>query len=630
MQFDSFAHRLSAHWTNLTGHSNLAAVSAVVRPSGTVSPQQVLTPGRTVRVAEGPEPEGYFQCNKVGEPCRVGPSLSRPDLQSVLNLVDDSVNCDENALTILECEQAMGYAPGSSAALDVPDSVRRRILGVAPDAHCTAGMLAIARVLSSVSLRDIATVSTCVSVVPVARPVGLAFSLTRSGELPWSWPTALAAAGQAEEGESGGGNRYPDVWTDDLVMYYLRNGTHAPDASPEEQRRVTRRARAYRLQGEELFRVFSDSKARLVPKPPDRIDLVKRTHEETGHFGVRRTMALLLTRHWWYGMHRDVSSVVRHCPDCDRVNSSFASSPEALHPLPVGGLFYRWGVDLCGPFTRTAAGNTYVMICIEHFSKYAIFVPIAAKEADHTSFAFLHHILGRYGSCAEVCTDNGGEWKGPFAHLLLDSLIDHRQTSSDHPQANGLAERAVQTCKRALRRMAHQRAEGRDWDRQLPYVMLGYNCSTQEATGFSPYHLLHGVQPTIPPAIKPRFEGSVAFDSVDVAVQSILSRSDAMRQNMALAGENLLIAQHRDTLRYAALRGGGFHPKIRRFDILAIMYTTVTLRRAQRWCPRSSPLSYESWKRDLAACWSWKDAVARLCVPTSRIARLAICPSQTK
>ena len=37
VQFDSFAHRLSAHWTNLTGHSNLAAVSAVVRPSGTYS-----------------------------------------------------------------------------------------------------------------------------------------------------------------------------------------------------------------------------------------------------------------------------------------------------------------------------------------------------------------------------------------------------------------------------------------------------------------------------------------------------------------------------------------------------------------------------------------------------------------
>ena len=34
---------------------------------------------------------------------------------------------------------------------------------------------------------------------------------------------------------------------------------------------------------------------------------------------------------------------------------------------------------------------------------------------------------------------------------------------------------------------------------------------------------------------------------------------------MPMALENLSIAQHRDTLRYATIRGGGYRPQVRRF-----------------------------------------------------------------
>jgi hypothetical protein len=35
---------------------------------------------------------------------------------------------------------------------------------------------------------------------------------------------------------------------------------------------------------------------------------------------------------------------------------------------------------------------------------------------------------------------------------------------------------------------------------------------------------------------------------------------------MPMALENLSIAQHRDTLRYATIRGGGYRPQVRRFQ----------------------------------------------------------------
>ena len=573
-QFGSLAHRVSVHWTNLAQSQRLSAVVSAVQPASSAVLQDVLSSGRTVKPARAPDPPGTCARNIVGEPIRVAPSLSRPDQQHLFDLVSDPCDPDLGTLTAQECLRAMGYPDDAADAPDVSDAQRRRIIGLAPDLTSTVGVIALCKILSNTSLYDVAA-ACAVTAEQTSSPEevhGLAYPLFPLEPVS-PWLHAFAAATQAEQDDSAGSQgRWPDVWEDEASMHFLRAGKHLPDLSFSEQKRVTRRVRSYRMQGGELYRVFNDSKIRLVPKPSDRVDLIKRTHEETGHFGVRRTVALLLTRHWWHGLYRDVVNLVKHCEHCDRVNTSFSAPSPDLHPLPVQGLFYRWGVDLCGPFARTNSGNVYVMICVEHFSKYAVFVPLPDKEADHTASAFLHHILGRYGACAEVCTDQGSEWKGSFSALLLSSLIDHRETSPNHPQANGLAERVVQTCKRALRRMARQRAEGRDWDDLLPYIMLGYNCSVHQSTGFSPYLIMHGVEPTIPPAIKPRFVDHISFDDPELAVSSLLSRGEAMRQRISIAGDNLLIAQHRDTLRYAALRGGGYHPKVREFEVGDYVY----------------------------------------------------------
>ncbi|BBN08003.1 hypothetical protein Mp_4g07990 [Marchantia polymorpha subsp. ruderalis] len=45
---------------------------------------------------------------------------------------------------------------------------------------------------------------------------------------------------------------------------------------------------------------------------------------------------------------------------------------------------------------------------------------------------------------------------------------------------------------------------------------------------------------------------------------------------MPAAFENLAIAQHRDTLRYATIRGGGYRPSIRRFHVGDYVYLQQT------------------------------------------------------
>jgi len=85
---------------------------------------------------------------------------------------------------------------------------------------------------------------------------------------------------------------------------------------------------------------------------------------------------------------------------------------------------------------------------IEHFSKWVELVALLNKSSYSTNQVFLQQVLNRFGACVECLTYQGSKFKKEFQDLLDHALIDHHWISKDHPQADGLAERMVQTCKK--------------------------------------------------------------------------------------------------------------------------------------------------------------------------------------
>ena len=106
----------------------------------------------------------------------------------------------------------------------------------------------------------------------------------------------------------------------------------------------------------------------------------------------------------------------------------------------------------------------------------------------------------------------------------------------------------------------------------MPWLGLGYRCSPQKSTGLSPYQMLYACTPTVPPAVKERLQEPMDWDSSDLAVECFLQRAALTKQYAVIAGENLKIAQHRDTLRYAKLRDGSYLPQVRRFQVGDYVY----------------------------------------------------------
>jgi hypothetical protein len=132
-----------------------------------------------------------------------------------------------------------------------------------------------------------------------------------------------------------------------------------------------------------------------------------------------------------------------------------------------------------------------------------------------------------------------------------------------------LTERLVQTVKRSLQKLVRDRSDVSEWDLLLPSLQLAYNSSTQAATGYAPYLLMHGQPPVLPPATRDKFDGALVLEAAadtELVSSLLLQRQQLMEHRMILARSHLEIAQHRMTLRYARLRDGTYSPSITNFQ----------------------------------------------------------------
>ena len=561
-QFGSRAHRLRLYWTNLAPVQLLQPVLQRTQRDQALTVQQILDPGRRCRGVEVDDAPPFFCCNVAGQQRRALPTLMATVGSYAFRGEGPGTLWDAHLQQVVEPnpderERALGYATGCTAAPGVSQLVRHQVTGRCMDSNVIAAIVAVAQAIalqggypsSDVELRECSATAS-VQCEPAQDSWG---GCQRALQM-------AAAAAVADDQEAG---PRKDIWMDPAAIQWLQDGEHAEGLTRSERNRVIHRVRHYLWRSGQLVRRMPDGSHRTVPRPEDRAPLIQRLHEQTGHYGVRRTAHMVMSGHWWHSLQADVAKVLRKCGVCDRVRASWGALQPQLQPLPVEPMFYRWGFDLAGDFPVTARGHRWVLIAVEYFSKHIELVPLRDKSSAETSAAATQ-VFCRFGAPAEVVTDGGGEWQGQYHDLLVNCFVDHRVTSPFHPQANGLAERVVQVVKRSLQKLCEANSTTQ-WDLQLPWVALGYRCSKQSSTGMSPYELLYARPPVFPSSVQDRMQEALDFDDPAAASASLMRRALWLEERMPIAAGNLKIAQHRDTLRYSQLRGQGYLPKVADF-----------------------------------------------------------------
>jgi hypothetical protein len=97
---------------------------------------------------------------------------------------------------------------------------------------------------------------------------------------------------------------------------------------------------------------------------------------------------------------------------------------------------------------------------------------------------------------------------------------------------------------------------------------MGYRMSRQNSLAdYSPYFLLFGRWPIIGTAIRKVYSNVADLDDPKTWAWVVEERARVFEKKMPIAFNNLAIAQHKDTLRYAHTPSDDYKPKLKRFEV---------------------------------------------------------------
>ncbi|GJZ49140.1 reverse transcriptase domain-containing protein [Tanacetum coccineum] len=142
-------------------------------------------------------------------------------------------------------------------------------------------------------------------------------------------------------------------------------------------------------------------------------------------------------------MHTDARKLIRECNDC-QVDCPIPRNPQQnLTPITSLWPFYKWGIDIAGPFPEGSGKVKFLIVAIDYFTKW-----IEAKP---------------------------------------------------HPQTNGLVERANRSLREGIKARLDERSK--DWIGELSHVLWAHRTMIKSSNRETPFSLTYGTEAVIPAEI---------------------------------------------------------------------------------------------------------------------------------
>ncbi len=178
-----------------------------------------------------------------------------------------------------------------------------------------------------------------------------------------------------------------------------------------------------------------------------RQDLLAEHHDSllAGHFGVRKTAALLSRCYCWPQMQRDIRHFVQSCQRCAESKSSNQKKPGLLQPLPTPTRrFEVITMDFVTSLPEVEGFNA-IMIMVDKLTKRVFLAPTTnSVTAEDAATLFYSHVIRIQGIPAVIISDRGTQFTSIFWKSMVAQLgIKHKLSTAYHPQTDGQSEITV-------------------------------------------------------------------------------------------------------------------------------------------------------------------------------------------
>ena len=195
-------------------------------------------------------------------------------------------------------------------------------------------------------------------------------------------------------------------------------------------------------------------------------------------------------------MFTDVKEWCEKCVKCQQKRDAVPKLRAPLHPIATNRPRELVTIDLV-EYPVSNDGNGYALVVIDNFTKYLELFPIKDGTAVTIADKLANEYIPRNGAPEQLHTDQGENLNAKVVIDVCDILQTCKtRTTPFHPQSDGATERVIQTVNVMLSKVVSENQK--DWDTKLGSVVMAYNSTVHESTGFTPYFLEHGREMRLP------------------------------------------------------------------------------------------------------------------------------------
>jgi len=282
-------------------------------------------------------------------------------------------------------------------------------------------------------------------------------------------------------------------------MSYLRSGQKPNHrvCKGQEDSAMLRNFEHLRLKRGAMYREVkteSETVSQLVLPKALKKEALRGIHDDIGHPGRDRTIALAKERFWWPGLNKDVEEWVRQCPRCVRRKAIGETAP--LVNISTSQPMELVCIDFLSLET-SSGGFQSILVITDHFSRYAQAIPTRNQTAKTTAEALFSKFIVHYGFPKRLHSDQGANFEGRVIRELCQIAgVEKSRTSPYHPQGNGMTERFNRTLLGMLGTLEPEKKNA--WHKYVPTMVHAYNCTAHDSTGYTPYFVMFGRHPRLP------------------------------------------------------------------------------------------------------------------------------------
>ncbi|GKD01809.1 reverse transcriptase domain-containing protein [Tanacetum coccineum] len=172
-----------------------------------------------------------------------------------------------------------------------------------------------------------------------------------------------------------------------------------------------------------------------------------------------------------------------------------------LNNIQVCKFFDIWGIDFMGPFPKSYKFE-YILVVVDYVSKWAEAQALLTDDA-RVVITFLKKLFCHFGMPKALISYRGTHFCNKIMEKTMKIYgVNHRFSTSYHPQTSGQVENTNKALKRILEKTV--KVNPAIWSRKLNDALWAFRTAYKTLTGTTPYKLIYGKNFLLPFEIEHR------------------------------------------------------------------------------------------------------------------------------